>query len=596
MSLADQILLANPASQSGASNFFASLGGQSGASNTSDTVNVGFASEIETIAGAQEETTIGFLKGLSDQINALIPTHKGLIDPSLKGSLLNETGSKEQTIYDNDLFGQFEYDPNETPFLVLDQTAYEPKLPDLSALDTPIPLNDHELQREGLFYLQSFEEFEQLVSSYALGRQISQDNQTVAGNITEADTSASTTPSTSEGLIEATNSDEDSPSSDHSSDNTDESTEANKAKTASGEEDVDFKAKLADAKLAAVSSPETADENIATQASGASTANTAAASGNIPSQQTSTTHTADASSDASKSQEASQANPLVKPQSEGQQGNQNTDNGNQPGKHNTQNLQNNSSAKTEAASNTSNFNTEVQTKTASSSQGTTANQTVGGTPQTPTQAPPAPTPLQIDSLLPLTYERQLNNGPQSLFGSILEGDDNLFNSSDLFGGRPSKALAGQVKNQFNLAVSRAVSGGEQQFTVRLNPGDLGRVNVKLQFAENGSVRAQVAVENPETLELLQRDARGFERTLEAAGHKVEQNGISFGLENNNEESAGRALAEAMQQEKMRDELAARPDDFSINPDNNGTTPEAEDIPLEDILPHISVDTGVDIRI
>jgi hypothetical protein len=183
-----------------------------------------------------------------------------------------------------------------------------------------------------------------------------------------------------------------------------------------------------------------------------------------------------------------------------------------------------------------------------------------------------------------------------LFGSILEGDDNLFNSSDLFGGRPSKALAGQVKNQFNLAVSRAVSGGEQQFTVRLNPGDLGRVNVKLQFAENGSVRAQVAVENPETLELLQRDARGFERTLEAAGHKVEQNGISFGLENNNEESAGRALAEAMQQEKMRDELAARPDDFSINPDNNGTTPEAEDIPLEDILPHISVDTGVDIRI
>jgi flagellar hook-length control protein FliK len=232
---------------------------------------------------------------------------------------------------------------------------------------------------------------------------------------------------------------------------------------------------------------------------------------------------------------------------------------------------------------------QAQTQTASAPKDTTPVAQTATTPQTTA-------PLLSDSLAPLTYERFLNNNLQSSFGSLLGKDDGLFNSGELFGGRPSSALASQIKNQFNLAISRAATNGEQEFTVRLNPGDLGRVNVRLQFAENGGLRAQVAVENPETLELLQRDAKGFERALEANGHKTEQNGISFSLENNNQESAGRALAEALQQEKIRDELASRPDSFTAQFDDGLTNANEAEVPLEDILPYVSVDTGLDIRI
>jgi len=39
----------------------------------------------------------------------------------------------------------------------------------------------------------------------------------------------------------------------------------------------------------------------------------------------------------------------------------------------------------------------------------------------------------------------------------------------------------------------------------------------------------VLAERPETLEMLQRDARGLERALQDAGLKTESGGLSFGL-------------------------------------------------------------------
>ena len=165
----------------------------------------------------------------------------------------------------------------------------------------------------------------------------------------------------------------------------------------------------------------------------------------------------------------------------------------------------------------------------------------------------------------------------------------------------SPGLAQNVANQLNLAISRAVEDGESQFTLRLNPAELGRVTVKLNFNEAGNVRAHVLVQNPETLELLQRDVRGLERAIETGGHKLEGASIEMSLDKGDQESAGRAMAEAMMEEKMRDELAAQ----SANGTATGAgseDPAAEtdtledDVPLEDILPYVTAETGVDIRI
>ena len=179
--------------------------------------------------------------------------------------------------------------------------------------------------------------------------------------------------------------------------------------------------------------------------------------------------------------------------------------------------------------------------------------------------------------------------------SGMRGDGGFMASMSLLGGQASRGLQGHVAKQLNMSVSKAVKAGEQEFTMRLDPAELGRVQVKLRFMDGGRVHAQVVAERPETLDLLQRDARGLERAIEASGAKAQGATIEFSLDQGNQESAGRAFAEAVQQEKMRDELAARSaggQAAGLAGDDAG----AEDVPLDDILPYVDAETGLDIRV
>ena len=67
--------------------------------------------------------------------------------------------------------------------------------------------------------------------------------------------------------------------------------------------------------------------------------------------------------------------------------------------------------------------------------------------------------------------------------------------------------------------------------------ELGKVDVKLEISNSTLVKAVVLVEKPETLELLQRDARVLERALQDAGLKTGGNSLSFAL--NDQGGSGR---------------------------------------------------------
>ena len=56
-------------------------------------------------------------------------------------------------------------------------------------------------------------------------------------------------------------------------------------------------------------------------------------------------------------------------------------------------------------------------------------------------------------------------------------------------------------------------GDDRVFTLRLDPAELGRVNVRLSFGQDNSVEARLVVERPETYGLLQRDAHALELSL-----------------------------------------------------------------------------------
>jgi flagellar hook-length control protein FliK len=71
--------------------------------------------------------------------------------------------------------------------------------------------------------------------------------------------------------------------------------------------------------------------------------------------------------------------------------------------------------------------------------------------------------------------------------------------------------------------------GAKEFAIRLDPEDLGRIDVKLEVSEAGQVQARVVVEKVETLQLLQRDARTLERAFDQAGLKTTPDGLQFSL-------------------------------------------------------------------
>jgi flagellar hook-length control protein FliK len=70
--------------------------------------------------------------------------------------------------------------------------------------------------------------------------------------------------------------------------------------------------------------------------------------------------------------------------------------------------------------------------------------------------------------------------------------------------------------------------GLSRFEIRLEPEDLGRIDVRLDI-DGDTVQARLTVDRVETLALLQRDAKTLERAFEQAGLKPSEGGIDLSL-------------------------------------------------------------------
>jgi len=180
----------------------------------------------------------------------------------------------------------------------------------------------------------------------------------------------------------------------------------------------------------------------------------------------------------------------------------------------------------------------------------------------------------------------------------LRGEPSFMQSMGLMGGKPSPALSGQITKQMSLQVSKAVKNGSNEFNMRLNPAELGNVRVKMSFTDAGRVSAQFLVERPETLELLQREVRGMERALEAGGHKVAQDGVCFNLDTGDGQSAGKSFADAMQQDRLKEQIEDGQTDQQNATDNEFSEPDnlTDLATLAEILSRVSPDTGLDVRV
>lgn len=85
------------------------------------------------------------------------------------------------------------------------------------------------------------------------------------------------------------------------------------------------------------------------------------------------------------------------------------------------------------------------------------------------------------------------------------------------------------QDRIALSIVRQLEAGVSRFEIRLDPPELGRIDVKMSLRADGHVSAQLTADRPETLELLQRDARVLQRALTDAGLSADSGSLSFGL-------------------------------------------------------------------
>ncbi len=93
---------------------------------------------------------------------------------------------------------------------------------------------------------------------------------------------------------------------------------------------------------------------------------------------------------------------------------------------------------------------------------------------------------------------------------------------------PSAAVqVGPVLASFAAGVAH--SGAPQHLTIRLDPMDLGRVQVRIERSPDGSARVDLKVEKPDTLLLLLRDQPQLHRALDLAGVPSSERTLQFHL-------------------------------------------------------------------
>jgi flagellar hook-length control protein FliK len=80
-----------------------------------------------------------------------------------------------------------------------------------------------------------------------------------------------------------------------------------------------------------------------------------------------------------------------------------------------------------------------------------------------------------------------------------------------------------------FVASAAQPGAAQHLTIRLDPAELGRVQVHIERAPGGAARVELVVERPDTLLLLLRDQPQLHRALDLAGVPIADRTLQFHL-------------------------------------------------------------------
>jgi flagellar hook-length control protein FliK len=172
--------------------------------------------------------------------------------------------------------------------------------------------------------------------------------------------------------------------------------------------------------------------------------------------------------------------------------------------------------------------------------------TAGQSAQLATSDNPAPATGQQQASALLSPQAILAAGPQSLTTPqppLTELDAAAQTTAQAQAEATHRMVSGETSRATPLHVvpveigARALAGNKR-FDIRLDPAELGRIDVSLEISDRGEVSARLTVDRVETLHMLQRDARTLERAFEQAGLKPSEGGIDMSLRDSSDQQAG----------------------------------------------------------
>jgi flagellar hook-length control protein FliK len=121
-----------------------------------------------------------------------------------------------------------------------------------------------------------------------------------------------------------------------------------------------------------------------------------------------------------------------------------------------------------------------------------------------------------------------------------------------------------------IAIARHVAtGGGEALTIRLDPGEMGRIEVRLTLDEHGTLRAVMAADNPASLDMLRRDSADLSRALSDAGVRADAQSLRFDTRSHGGGQNGQDSSGSSPWQRQHDARA------------NGTDSEAAVIPAGD---------------
>lgn len=88
-------------------------------------------------------------------------------------------------------------------------------------------------------------------------------------------------------------------------------------------------------------------------------------------------------------------------------------------------------------------------------------------------------------------------------------------------------------NALAVDIAARSHSGAKQFSIRLDPPELGRVDVRLSIDATGKTEAHLTADHPDTLNLLQKDASTLTQALRESGLDVSRDGLNFSLRSQN---------------------------------------------------------------